>query len=135
LIGRDLLAIGQLTGSTHGTVLRLTGLADKPCFEGLFGGAFADAGCLGRDLRHAVRRGKDKLSLPLSFMANHPSNSLKPGWAFPGWFAALNADASLSPGLRASYRQTVSRFLAFCAKRRTGPSVAAYLSHLATGGG
>jgi integron integrase len=36
----------------------------------------------------------------------------------------LNADGSLSSGLRENYRQTVSRFLAFCAKRRTSPSVA-----------
>ena len=57
--------MGQLTGSTHGTGLRLTGLADKPCFENLFRGVLAGAGCVGRDLRLAVRRDKEKLDLAL----------------------------------------------------------------------
>ena len=70
-----------------------------------------------------MRKGKDKLSLSLSFMPNRPSNAPKPGWTFPNWSAVLNADAALSSGLRENYRQTVSRFLAFCAKRRTSPSV------------
>jgi hypothetical protein len=66
-----------------------------------------------------VRRAKDKLGLSLAIMPNRASNSPKPEWAFPGWAAALSAEASLSPGWRASYRRTVARFLAFCAERRT----------------
>lgn len=44
MIGLDPLATGQLTGSTHGTGLRRTGLADKRCFEDLFRGVLAGAG-------------------------------------------------------------------------------------------
>jgi hypothetical protein len=124
LIGRDPLAMGQLTGSTHGTGLRLTGLADKPYLDVFSAGFSRSAEGVGRNLRLAVQRDKHKLSLSLSFMPNRPSNAPKPGRTFPNWSAVLNADAALSSGLRENYRQTVSRFLAFCAKRRTRPSVA-----------
>jgi integron integrase len=48
----------------------------------------------------------------------------RPARAFPDWAARLGADAVLTPGLRESYRQTLTRFLAFCQQRQTGPSVA-----------
>ena len=57
-------------------------------------------------------------------MNSSPSPALKPGFAFPGWSAALAADDSLSAGLREAYRQILSRFLQFAAQRRAGPSVA-----------
>jgi integron integrase len=52
-----------------------------------------------------------------------PSGS-KPAFSFPGWAPALAADASLTSPLREAYRQTLSRFLTFCAQRQAAPSVA-----------
>ena len=52
-----------------------------------------------------------------------PSNVSKPGFSFPGWVPALAADDSLSPGLRESYRQCLTRFLTWCGGRTGVPSV------------
>lgn len=57
-------------------------------------------------------------------MSTHPEVSPKAAFSFPGWSAALATEASLAPGLRESYRLTVSRFLQFCAGRRVAPAVA-----------
>ena len=53
-----------------------------------------------------------------------------PAAVFPDWAARLEADASLSPGLRASYRVTLTRFLAFCARRGTEATVALAREHI-----
>ena len=47
------------------------------------------------------------------------------GCRFPDWPVKLQADGSLNPGLRASYRVTILGFLEFCRRRRTAPAVAA----------
>lgn len=46
------------------------------------------------------------------------------GVPFPTWPAALDADDSLTPGLRKVYRRTLGDFLRFCRDRRTGATVA-----------
>ena len=53
--------------------------------------------------------------------ANSPAGR---GPFFPDWPGALQADDSLSPGLRESYRRTLAGFLAFCQRRGRRPSVA-----------
>jgi hypothetical protein len=43
---------------------------------------------------------------------------------FWDWSRKLQADASLTPGLREGYRRTIEGFLRFCEQRRSGPTVA-----------
>jgi len=63
-------------------------------------------------------------------MSASPANPSHPTVAFADWSAQLEADASLSPGLRASYRVALTRFLAFCARRGTAPTVALAREHV-----
>jgi integron integrase len=58
-------------------------------------------------------------------MNSQPSSRPVPALRFADWAARLRADASLSPGLRAAYQQTVQRFLASCGRRGVRVSVAA----------
>ena len=51
-------------------------------------------------------------------------DKLSPAIFFPDWTSQLHADDSLTPGLRAMYRRTLSGFLQFCLQRQAGPSVA-----------
>ena len=53
-------------------------------------------------------------------MARH---SICPPFEFPNWAEVLRADASLTPGLREAYWQTVERFLASCRQRKAGIGV------------
>ena len=46
-----------------------------------------------------------------------------PGRAFPDWPRQLQADDTLSPGLRESYRHTLQNFLHFCQQRQAAVSV------------
>jgi hypothetical protein len=46
-----------------------------------------------------------------------------PAVFLPDWAARLAADASLTPGLRESYRLTIAGFLELCRRRRLGASV------------
>jgi integron integrase len=58
-------------------------------------------------------------------MIAQPKSSAVPPLAFPDWTARLGADDSLTPGLRQSYRHTLTGFLAFCQQRRVPASVSA----------
>ena len=51
-------------------------------------------------------------------MNSIPSEAAEKPPVFPDWSARLADDASLSPGAQASYRVTLTRFLAFCRQRR-----------------
>jgi integrase len=46
------------------------------------------------------------------------------GLAFPDWARQLNAEDSLTPGLRESYRRTLAGFLALCRQRKAGATAA-----------
>ena len=50
-----------------------------------------------------------------------------PPGSFPDWAERLRAEPTLTPGLRESYRQTLTQFAAFCQGRQTGTSVAGAL--------
>jgi hypothetical protein len=100
LIGRDPLAIGQLMVTAHGTVLRRTGLADKPCFEDFAHGVLAGAGGRGRNLRLALQKAKDKLGLSLPFMPANASNPAQPAVAFPDWAGRWRASVCRFAGTR-----------------------------------
>jgi integron integrase len=63
-------------------------------------------------------------------MNPEPSPPAKPARPFADWSARLTADPSLAPGLRESYRLTLSRFLAFCAQRQAHPAVPLAREHL-----
>src|ERR1035437_365858 len=60
----------------------------------------------------------------------------KPGGAgfFPRWPEALQADNSLSPGLRESYRRTLEGFEAFCGRRSRAPAASGALTGSAGAG-
>ena len=72
----------------------------------------------------ATRGRKDKLGLSLASMISSAKSGSKPPFAFPDWVDRLRSDESLTPGLRESYRQTLTQFGEFCRKRTAGASVA-----------
>lgn len=47
----------------------------------------------------------------------------RPAFSFPDWPAHLQADESLTPGLREAYRLTLTRFLEFIRQRSAVPTV------------
>ena len=57
-------------------------------------------------------------------MNDAPTSSPTRTLTFPEWPAALRADASLTAGLRESYRLTLQRFGQFCRERGAGATVA-----------
>jgi hypothetical protein len=67
---------------------------------------------------------KDKLDLSLDRTISMPQPATRTPFSFPAWPARLQADASLTPGWRESYRQTLTRFGEFCQQRKRTTSVA-----------
>jgi hypothetical protein len=71
----------------------------------------------------ARRRGKDKLGLSFEVMISKLKTVAQPVLVFPDWAHQLRAEDWLTPGLRESYRQTLTRFLEFCRQRAMPPAV------------
>lgn len=60
----------------------------------------------------------------LNTMKTTAKNVSNHGLFFPNWPQALQADDSLTPGLRESYRRILTGFLDFCRQRQAVSSVA-----------
>jgi hypothetical protein len=60
----------------------------------------------------------------LNTMKTTAKNVSSHGLFFPNWSQALQADDSLTPGLRESYRRILTGFLDFCRQRQAVSSVA-----------